>query len=292
MRASRFQHTIRHTCHVSGRGYWTGCPVSLVFQPADPETGIVFRRVDLPGQPTIRALAANRMETSLRTRLKENDCVVDMIEHIMAALYGLQIDNCLIDVNASEMPGMDGSALAFATALHQAGIEVQPAKRMMRVIDRPIRIGDNQQWVMAMPSSYPSLSLEYRLDYGPKSPIGTATIAAELDPENFRTNFAPARTFITQAEAQQLQAKGMARHVTYRDLLVFDEDGPIDNSLRFPDECARHKLLDLIGDLALSGVDLAGRIIACRSGHVLNGKMAEALTQSPSRVSKIYPQIA
>lgn len=292
MRPSRFQHTIRHTCHVSGRGYWTGCPVSLVFQPADPDTGIVFRRVDLPQQPLIHAVAANREDTSLRTRLRENECVVDMVEHVMAALYGLQIDNCLIDVNSSEMPGMDGSAMAFANAIHQAGTEVQPAHRMMRVIDRPVRIGDNQQWVMAMPSAYPSLSLEYRLDYGPKSPIGTATVATELDPESFRNNFAPARTFILQSEAEQLQAKGMARHVTYRDLLVFGDEGPIDNSLRFPDECARHKLLDLIGDLALCGYDVGGRVIACRSGHILNGKLAESIALPQSKVSKIYPKIA
>ncbi len=291
MRASRFQHTIGHACHVSGRGYWTGCPVSVAFQPADPSTGIVFRRVDLPHKPMIPAIAANRTETSLRTRLKCDGAMVDMVEHVMAALYGLQIDNCIIEVNAPEMPGMDGSALAFALALQQAGVEVQPAKRMMNVVDRPIRIGDQHQWIMAMPSPYPSLSLEYRLDYGPESPIGAATVATELDPETFLESFAPARTFITQSEAQQLQSQGLARHVTYRDLIVFGDKGPIDNSLRFSDECARHKLLDLIGDLALCGLDLAGRVIACRSGHVLNGRMAAELSHASTSM-KVYPNVA
>lgn len=291
MRVSRFQHTIGHPCHVSGRGYWTGCPVSVVFQPAEPSTGIVFRRVDLPHKPLIPAVASNRTETALRTRLKHEGAMVDMVEHVMAALYGLEIDNCIIDVDAPEMPGLDGSAHAFALALHQAGIEVQPAKRMMNVVDRPIRIGDHHQWIMAMPSPYPSLSLEYRLDFGPESPIGAATIATELDPETFLTNFAPARTFILQSEAQQLQSQGLARHVTYRDLLVFGDRGPIDNSLRFSDECARHKLLDLIGDLALCGMDIAGRVIACRSGHVLNGRMAAELSQ-PLETTKVYPNVA
>ncbi len=138
---------------------------------------------------------------------------------------------------------------------------------------------------------YPSLSLEYRLDYGPESPIGAATVATELDPETFLESFAPARTFITQSEAQQLQSQGLARHVTYRDLIVFGDKGPIDNSLRFSDECARHKLLDLIGDLALCGLDLAGRVIACRSGHVLNGRMAAELSHASTSM-KVYPNVA
>lgn len=291
MRASRFQHTLRHQCHVSGRGYWTGGPVSLVFKPAEPSTGIVFQRTDLPGKPIIRAIAANRTETALRTRLREGEAMVDMVEHVMAALYGLQIDNCIIEVNGSEMPGLDGSAFAFASAIQQAGVEVQPAKRMMNVIDRPIRIGDDHQWIMAMPSAFPSLSLEYRLDFGSKSPIGAATVATELDPESFLDGIAAARTFITQSDAIQLQAQGLARHVTYRDLVVFGDNGPIDNTLRYPDECARHKLLDLIGDLALCGLDIGGRIIACRSGHILNGRMAEMLTHD-GLTTKVYPMVA
>ncbi len=291
MRVSRFQHTLRHKCHVSGRGYWTGCPVSLVFHPAEPNTGIVFRRTDLPDRPCIRAMASNRTETALRTRLREREAVVDMVEHVMAALYGMQIDNCLIDVNTSEMPGLDGSAYQYATAIQQAGIEVQPAPREMHVVEQPIRIGDDQQWITAMPSAFPSLTLEYRLDYGQKSPIGSATVTVELDPEAFLEAISPARTFILESEAASLQSKGLARHVTYRDLLVFGEDGPIENTLRFPDECARHKLLDLIGDLALCGRDIAGRVTACRSGHILNGRMAEMLS-TLNRSSKVYPKVA
>ena len=291
MRVSRFQHTLRHKCHVSGRGYWTGCPVSLVFHPAEPNTGIVFRRVDLPGEPTIQALACNRTETALRTRLRQNNAVVDMVEHVMAALYGMQIDNCIVDVNTSEMPGLDGSAYVYAAAIQQAGVEVQPAPREMHVIEHPLRIGDDQQWITAMPSAFPSLTIEYRLDYGDKSPIGAATVTAELDPDTFFESISPARTFILESEASSLQAKGLARHVTYRDLLVFGDRGSIDNTLRFSDECARHKLLDLIGDLALSGKDIAGRITACRSGHILNGRMAETLT-SQSSAAKVFPNVA
>ncbi len=225
MRVSRFQHTLRHKCHVSGRGYWTGCPVSLVFHPAEPNTGIVFRRTDLPTDHVFEPWPATA-RNALRTRLREREAVVDMVEHVMAALYGMQIDNCLIDVNTSEMPGLDGSAYQYATAIQQAGIEVQPAPREMHVVEQPIRIGDDQQWITAMPSAFPSLTLEYRLDYGQKSPIGSATVTVELDPEAFLEAISPARTFILESEAASLQSKGLARHVTYRDLLVFGKTAP------------------------------------------------------------------
>jgi UDP-3-O-acyl-N-acetylglucosamine deacetylase len=125
--------------------------------------------------------------------------------------------------------------------------------------------------------------LEYRLDYGPKHPIAAATATFSLGEGDYLKSIAPARTFVTQEEAQQLQSRGLARHVSYRDLLVFGDAGPIDNTLRFADECARHKLLDLIGDLALCGHSIVGRIVAFRSGHVLNGRMAECLWRLAQR---------
>ena len=119
--------------------------------------------------------------------------------------------------------------------------------------------------------------LEYQLDYGPDSPIGRATCRMQLEPQAFLENLAAARTFISVETARQLQSRGLARHVTEQDLLVFDELGPVNNKLRYADECGRHKLLDLVGDLALAGVDLVGEVLACRSGHQLNGQLAEKL---------------
>jgi UDP-3-O-acyl-N-acetylglucosamine deacetylase len=214
-----------------------------------------------------------------------------MVEHVLAALYAFQIDNCIIETTGCEMPGLDGSAFAFSCALRQAGIAIQDNRRKTLVINRSIRIGDDRQWIMATPSSTHGLSLEYRLDYGPNSSIRNATFAAEIDAHTFHHQIACARTFITKAEAEQLQAQGLAKHVTNRDLLVFAENGPIDNSLRFSDECARHKLLDLIGDLSLTGIDLSGRVVACRSGHKLNGRMADELIQS-MLASETIPEAA
>lgn len=277
MRPTRFQHTLKHVAHVSGRGYWTGCTVTLTLLPAPADTGVVFRRVDLPGRPEVHAVATNRHETNLRTKLVHGDAHVEMVEHVMAALYGMEIDNCIVECDSAEMPGMDGSALAIAIAIETAGVKVQPVAKQAYVIETPVRVGNDEQWVIALPSSDSGLKLQYQLDYGPTSEIPKTTSSHLLSKEEFLQEIAPARTFLSEREAIALQSSGVASHVTYRELLVFGKDGPIDNSLRFIDECSRHKLLDLVGDLALCGVRVHGAIIAHKSGHVLNGRLAESI---------------
>lgn len=280
----RFQNTIRRTCHVHGRGYWSGQPVQLTFLPADPDVGIRFVRTDLPGRPQICALSSNRIEMPLRTRLRQNNAEVDMVEHVMAALYGLRIDNCLVECDAAEMPGLDGSAQAIVLALQQAEAERQVKAREARIIEEPIRMGDSSQWLVALPADDHRLHVEYRLDFGPNQAIPSGTAACALTPKNFAEHIAAARTFISSKDAKLLQEKGLATHVTDRDLVVFGDDGPVNNTLRYPDECARHKLLDLVGDIALCGHDICGRIIACRTGHAANGRLAEKIRTLPPKI--------
>ena len=277
MRFKRLQQTLAMVVHVSGRGYWSGLPVTVSLEPAPPNTGIVFRRNDLPGKPSANAVSENRIETSLRTRLIDGDCTVDMVEHVMSALYAMEIDNCIVHTDACELPGLDGSAIAYALAIERAGVETQAEACRTVCIDAPFKLGDDQQWIMALPSLDPGLQCEYRLDYGPNAVIAKSTFQAVLTPRCFIDEIAAARTFVTKTEAAQLQDRGLALHVTHRDLLVFGAQGPIDNVLRFEDECSRHKLLDLVGDLALSGVAVYGKIVAYRSGHILNGRMAQWL---------------
>jgi UDP-3-O-[3-hydroxymyristoyl] N-acetylglucosamine deacetylase len=265
--------------HVSGRGYWSGRPITLTFLPGVPNSGIVFRRVDLPGRPEIQSIASNRRDTSLRTTLVTDTCQVEMVEHVAAALYAMDIDNCIVECDAPEMPGMDGSSLAFAIALEIAGTRKQPATALEIELKLPLRVGNESQWIMAIPSSDPGLTIQYQLDYGPNNPIPASTTTYTLDRETFVQSIAPARTFLSESEARGLQAQGVASHVTYRDLVVFGPNGPIDNSPRFDDECSRHKLLDLIGDLSLCGLRVQGKIIAHRSGHILNGTLAEAVQE-------------
>ncbi len=292
MQVQRRQNTISRVCHVSGRGYWSGVPVTVTFRPAGEDSGVVFQRSDLPSQPTIPVSASSRLETSLRTRLAVGDVCVDMVEHILSALYALQIDNCIVECTACEMPGLDGSSMAYAVALEQAGVCRQQAPVRTLIIDAPHRLGDDRQWIMVSPSRQAGFTCEYRLDYLASTNIPSGTFCTAVTPDLYIDEIAPARTFVTKSEADLLQAKGLASHVTHRDLLVFDENGPIDNVLRFDDECARHKLLDLIGDLALCGVSISGKVTAYRSGHILNGRMAAWLeeqaqmTLNSTRISK------
>lgn len=285
MQTVRFQNTIRHSCHVHGRGYWSGQPIQLTFLPAETDTGIRFVRTDLPGRPQIRAVSENRIEMPLRTRLHQNNAEVDMVEHVMAALYGMRIDNCLVECDASEMPGLDGSAHAVTLALQNAQVERQHKVRETRIIEEPIRLGDQRQWLVAMPADDHRLHVEYRLDFGPNQSIPSGIAACALTPRNFAEHISAARTFISSKDAQMLKEKGLASHVTDRDLIVFGEEGPINNTLRYPDECARHKLLDLVGDLALCGYDICGRIIACRTGHAANGRLAEKIRTTKPKIN-------
>jgi UDP-3-O-acyl N-acetylglucosamine deacetylase len=277
MYTTRNQRTIAAPARVAGVGYWSGREVYVEFRPAPVDAGIVFVRGDLPGSPHIPASVDHRTETPRRTTLRNGDVGVDMIEHIMAALAGLQVDNCEIAVDQQEMPGCDGSALPFVQALDAAGIVEQDAARRVLVIRQIVRLGNEQSWIEARPCRSGKTILRYELDYGSGSAIGRQSLEVTLSPKFFHLSLAPCRTFMLEAEAAALQAQGLGQHATGKDLLVFDSRGPIDNELRFPDECVRHKLVDMIGDLAMAGCDLAGRIVAYRSGHRLNAEMVRAI---------------
>ncbi|MCA9268524.1 MAG: UDP-3-O-acyl-N-acetylglucosamine deacetylase, partial [Planctomycetales bacterium] len=199
-----------------------------------------------------------------------------MIEHILAALAGLHIDNCEVWVDQPEMPGLDGSSLAFVEALTQAGAVDQPAVRTRLIVEDTTKVGDEKTWVEARPSRIGGFSLKLRIDYG-RGPIGRQSVHFVVTPASFAKELAGARTFLTKPEADWLRNQGLAARTSSSDLLVFDDDGPVDNPVRFHDECARHKALDLVGDLALSGCDLVGHFVAHCSGHRLNADLVRAL---------------
>ena len=247
------------------------------FRPAEAGAGVVFVRDDLVPARRIPATIEHRIETPRRTTLSCDGAIVEMVEHVMAALWGLAIDNCEVHVDAPELPGCDGSSLAYVAALSAAGIVEQDELRRRLVVCEPARVGGDEAWVAAAPTQQGELRIKYRLDYGNRTPIGRQTLELTVTPETFVSQLAPARTFVLQQEAQWLRERGLGARATFRDLLVFDDEGPIDNHLRFKDECVRHKTLDLIGDLALAGCDVAGQITAHRSGHRLNAELVRAL---------------
>jgi UDP-3-O-acyl N-acetylglucosamine deacetylase len=273
----RHQNTIAEPVVVDGFGYWSGLDVRVEFRSAPANTGIVFVRTDLDEPQRIDATVAHRVEIPRRTTLRTGDTTVEMVEHVMASLAGLQIDNCEVWVDRAEMPGCDGSSRTFVQALKSTRRVVQDAPRQTVVIRDTLRVGDDSCWVEARPWPGSGLSLRYLLDYGSEGPIGRQTIDLTLSPETFCDELADARTFILEHEAEWLREQGLGARVTCSDLLVFNDSGPVDNQLRFDDECVRHKALDLVGDLALAGCDLQGRIVAFRSGHRLNAELVRAV---------------
>jgi UDP-3-O-acyl N-acetylglucosamine deacetylase len=263
---------------VSGFGFWSGQDVTLEFHPAAENTGLVFVRRDLPGQPEIPARVAFRRQAERRTVIGHQRATVEMIEHVLAALSGLQIDNCRIVTSAAEMPGMDGSSHAFVEALDTAGVVAQTARRLAIHVSQNLRVGDDHSWIEARPApGSRHFSIQYRLDYGADQGIATQTYQYQASPDRFRRELAAARTFILKHEADWLRAQGLAQRATLQDVLVFGPSGLIGNQLRYADECVRHKVLDVLGDFALAGCDLIGQFIAFRSGHRLNADLVERL---------------
>ena len=273
----RPQRTLARPARITGFGYWTGRDVTVEFRPARADTGVVFVRRDLTPGRRIPALVQHRVETPRRTTLVCGGTSVEMVEHVLAALAGLQIDNCEVWVDQAELPGLDGSSLPLVQCLSAAGVQAQPTLRPTLVVRHILRVGNDQAWVEARPGQSPRTMVHYDLDYGPGNPIGRQQFEALVTPEVFVQEIAPARTFVLREEAEWLRKQGIAQRATHRDLIVFDRKGPIDNVLRFADECVRHKALDLIGDLALSGCDLHGCFIAHRSGHRLNAELVRVL---------------
>ena len=267
----RRQRTIARPAEFHGFGFLTGADVTLRFLPDDEHSGIRFQRVDLPGTKPIPATLEHVVTRQRRTAISNGEATVELIEHVMAALAGLQIDNCLVQLNATEAPGADGSSLGFVYSLLEAGIVEQSASRDVLVIRQPARASDgNHMEISAGPVFRRTLVISYELDYGPRSPIKPQLLTFEFSPETFVANLAFARTFVLETEVAALKAQGYGTRVTEKDLLVFGTDGVIGNELRATDECVRHKVLDCIGDFALLGCDIHGHFRAYRSGHNLN----------------------
>ena len=272
----RSQQTLRRPAVVAGRGYWSGRETSVEILPAPANAGVVFVRGDLDPAVRIAATLDNRVDAVNRTNLVSANARLEMVEHLLSALAGLQIDCCLVRVTAEEMPGLDGSAQAFVAAIDAAGIEDLAAPVDPIVVRETVRVGTDDSWIEAAPPRFPGLSIEYVLDYG-DGPIGRQELSLRVTPESYRSELAAARTFISVADADRLRAAGLGLSVSMRDLVVFGPDGPVENSLRWPDECVRHKVLDLVGDLSLAGRPLHAHVTACRSGHRLNAELAGRL---------------
>jgi UDP-3-O-[3-hydroxymyristoyl] N-acetylglucosamine deacetylase/3-hydroxyacyl-[acyl-carrier-protein] dehydratase len=253
-----------------------GADATITIQPAPTNSGIAFVRTDLNPPVRIPATIDHVTPRPRRTTLKSGDVTIDTLEHCMSAIAGLRIDNATIEINGPELPCGDGSAAVFAEPILEAGVVEQDAARKVFKIREPIVIEEPDCMIAAMPCDAEGMRVVYDLDYGPNANrIRHQTFSFNVAEGNYLADIAPARTFALSEEAAQLQAAGLCRHLTPRDILVIGEDGrPIDNAYRFDDEPVRHKVLDVIGDLSLIGAPIQARILAVRSGHGLNRKLA------------------
>ena len=285
----KLQKTIKSECRVSGRGLFCGEVSEVVFRPGSVDSGVVFVRTDTAEPVYISAVAANLAERSRRTTIKKGSVSIETIEHCLAAISALEIDNLIVEVGGGELPAPDCSSAEYFKVLRRAGLVEQAKQRREFVISEPISIAAGDACLYALPYADDGLNITYDLDYGGHTGIGREIFSCRLTPEGFEKDLARARTFLLEAEAKQFQARGMGTHLGPRDVLVINSDGPIKNSFRFPNECARHKIVDLIGDLALVGRAVKGRIVAYRSGHSLNQQLVrklEKLAEQQERIAR------
>jgi UDP-3-O-acyl-N-acetylglucosamine deacetylase len=276
--ADLLRRTLAGAAEVSGAGLFTGAPARVRILPG--AEGIRFRC----GQTEIPARVENAFSPpelpGRNTCLRSGAAAVLTVEHVLSALAGLGITDAVIEAEGPEIPIGDGSALPFTEAIGRAGVRDLGSACAALVISRRCEARSGDAEIVATPLPGGGSEYCYVLDYGPGSPIHPQSAEIALGPggeAGYAAQIGPARTFCLEAEARAMAAAGLFRHLSMRDMLVFGDHGPIDNALRFENEPARHKLLDLIGDLSLAGRPIRGRIVARKSGHALNREMAARL---------------
>ena len=275
------QRTLRNTIRATGVGLHTGKKVYLTLRPAPVDTGIVFRRVDLDPVVEIPAHAKNVGDTTLSTTLIKGDVRISTVEHLLSAMAGLGIDNAYVEMNASEVPIMDGSAGPFVFLLQSAGIEEQSAAKKFIRIKREVRIEDGDKFASFLPRNGFKVSFTIDFDH----PVFRGRPAcAEVDfcSTSFVREVSRARTFGFMHEMENLRSQGLAQGGSVDNAIVVDDFRIVnEDGLRYEDEFVRHKVLDAIGDLYLLGNSLIGEFKAHKSGHALNNMLLRELIAQP-----------
>ena len=274
------ERTLASRVQCTGIGLHSGQPVDIVLNPAAAGTGILFVRSDLGGEVRFPARAEWVVDTTLATTLGNGQERLSTVEHLLAALHAMEIDNCTIEVSGPEVPIMDGSASAFVYLVQQAGIRPQRRMRRRLVIQKPIEVREGRRSVRVIPSRDLKLSCEIDYDHPAIGKQGLQGL--RLNAERFVRDIAPARTFGFLRDVQQLQSSGLALGGSLQNALVLDETRVLNaQGLRFRDEFVRHKILDLIGDLALLGIPLQGHVKAVCSGHALHQALVAEIRANP-----------
>lgn len=271
------QKTIAREASFSGIGLHTGNLTTITFKPAPPNSGITFIRTDLPDKPAIKADVDNVVDVSYGTTIGINGVKVHTVEHVLAAIAGLGIDNLNIDVDASETPVGDGSSVPFMTTLEKAEVVEQDAERRYITIKHPVYYRNEDVALSVLPSDELRVTMTIAFDH---VAIGTQYASYVITPETFAKEIAPARTFGFLRDAKMLQEQGLIRGVSLENAVAIGDDSILNEELRFPDEFVRHKILDLLGDMYLLGRPVRGHVIGVKSGHASHVKFSQEVKKS------------
>jgi len=276
------QRTLKTLIKASGVGLHTGQKVRMSLRPAPPDTGIVFRRIDLASPVDIPARAELVGDARLASTLIKDGAKVHTVEHLMSALSGLGIDNAYVDLDSPELPILDGSASPFALLLQQAGLEEQGAPKRFLRVRKTVEVKEGDKWARLEP--YEGFRLSFSIDFRhPAIERTTQSVSVDFAETSYLKEIARARTFGFMHEVEDLKGSGLALGGGLDNAVVLDDQGVLNaDGLRFADEFIRHKLLDAIGDLYLIGRPLLGAFTAHKSGHALNNKLVRALLAEPS----------
>jgi len=301
------QRTLKNMIRATGVGLHTGEKVYLTLRPAAPNTGIVFRRVDLPQPVEIKAKPDNVGDTRLSSTLEANGVKISTVEHLMAALAGLGIDNLYVDLSAAEVPIMDGSASPFVFLLQSAGIEEQNAAKKYIRIKKTVEVHDGDKWVRF--EAYNGFKLSFTIAFEhPVFETSSQSLTLDLAQSSFVKDISRARTFGFMQDVETLRTNGLALGGSMDNAIVMDEYRILNSDgLRYEDEFVKHKVLDAIGDLYLLGYPLLGAFTAYKSGHALNNRLLRTLLadaeawefvtfdraeEAPSGLLRLYNQTA
>lgn len=275
------QQTIAADIAYQGIGLHSGVAVNMVLRPAPVDTGIVFVRSDLEGKPSVKAHISKVTNTMRATTLEDGDAKVFTVEHILSALYALQIDNCYVEMDAAEPPVADGSGDIFAQLILQAGIVKQEAQRRIFAVKKAHAIYAADKYIAILP--YDGFRITFTsINRHPM--LGTQIADYEITPENYLQNIARARTIGFMHEIEALKAMGLAKGGSLENCIVYDDEKCL-SELRFDDELVRHKVLDVLGDVSLLG-PIKGHIIALKSSHELNAQLSRAIYEEMKEACK------
>ena len=271
------EQTIREPISFSGVGLHSGAAVKMRILPAVAGTGVCFRRVDLDGF-TIEAVGRNVARVSYATSLMKRGVLISTTEHLLSALMGAGIDNAVVELDQLELPILDGSAKPFLDAIQSVGIKRQRRQRAYWRIEKPVELSEGDKFLGIYPADRYSIS--YTIDF--PRPIGLQTFDLDLTSDAYERHIAPARTFGFLRDERVLRDMGLIRGASEKNAIVLTETGVKNGPLRFPDEFVRHKILDLIGDLALLGHRILGKVVANRAGHAMHTALVSRLLRDHS----------